>query len=286
MIKSFEQFVLECYNKPSSESINESFQSGKLREIIKQHGKPKYKWEYKMLYDLKDNEIVDVLDSRDEYWKKYPSADYDDPKKEATFMLELEDGAVIVISNLDILDDYWERNKEEKKDEEFKKRHANRHKGNLGKHGGDDIHGKHEENVDKIKSRRLAEKLQSNIPEIIDEVKSIIRDIDIELGDEEKESDFIESEITLDGETYALIVNYEAYCEETSRSGGVAEFKISININDFDIWTEDGYTHITNEDLGITEKTHKDLFYYEYEDDAIYDEAEAVGIDPSYFMSR
>lgn len=286
MIKNFEQFVLEYYNKPSGESINESFQSRKLREIIRQHGKPKYKWEYKMLYDLKDNEIVDVLDSRDEYWKKYPSADYDDPKKEATFMLELEDGAVIVISNLDILDDYWERNKEEKKDEEFKKRHANRHKGNLGKHGGDDIHGKHEENVDKIKSRRLAEKLQSNIPEIIDEVKSIIRDIDIELGDEEKESDFIESEITLDGETYALIVNYEAYCEETSRSGGVAEFKISININDFDIWTEDGYTHITNEDLGITEKTHKDLFYYEYEDDAIYDEAEAVGIDPSYFMSR
>ena len=73
MIKSFEQFVLECYNKPSGESINESFQSGKLREIIKQHGKPKYKWEYKMLYDLKDDEIVDVLDSRDEYWEKYPS---------------------------------------------------------------------------------------------------------------------------------------------------------------------------------------------------------------------
>lgn len=285
MIKNFEQFVLECYNKPSGNSINESFQSRKLREIIKQHGKPKYKWEYKMLYDLKDNEIIDVLDSTEEYWKKYGSHN-DEPGKQKTFRLELEDGAAIVISNLDILDSYWEKNKEEQKDEVFKKRHANRHKGNLGKHGGDDIHVKHEENVDKIKSRRLAEKLQPNIPEIIDEVKSIIRDIDIELGDEEKESDFIESEIILDGETYALIVNYEAYCEETSRSGGVAEFKVSINISDFDIWTEDGYTHATNEDLGITYKTHKDLFYYEYEDDYIYDEAEAVGIDPSYFMSR
>lgn len=285
MIKKFEQFVLEYYNKPSGESINESFQSRKLREIIRQHGKPKYKWEYKMLYDLKDDEIVDVLDSRDEYWKKYPSH-HGESGKQATFMLELEDGAVIVISNLDILDSYWEKNKEEQKDEVFKKRHANRHKGNLGKHGGDDIHVKHEENVDKIKSRRLAEKLQPNIPEIIDEVKSIIRDIDIELGDGEKESDFIESEITLDGEKYTLVVNYEAYCEETSRSGGVAEVKVSINISDFDIWTEDGYTHTTNEDLGITYKTHKDLFYYEYEDDYIYDEAEAVGIDPSYFMSR
>lgn len=282
MIKSFEQFVLECYNKPSGESINESFQSGKLREIIKQHGKPKYKWEYKMLYDLKDDEIVDVLDSRDEYWEKYPSH-HGESGKQATFMLELEDGAVIVISNLDILDSYWERDKEEQKDEVFKKRHSNRHKGNLGKFGGDDIRTKHEEKVDKIERRRLAEKLQPNIPEIIDEVKSIIKNIEVE---DEHVTDYIESEITLDGEKYALIVNYEAYCEETSRSSGVAEFKISINISDFDIWTEDGYTHTTNEDLGITPKTHKELFYYEYEDDGIYDEAEAVGIDPSYFMSR
>ena len=280
MIKSFEQFVAECYNP-----LNEAFQSRKLREIIRQHGKPKYKWEYKMLYDLKDNEIIDVLDSSDEYWEKYPSHPIGSGKQ-ATFMLKLEDGAVIVISNLDILDSYWERDKDEQKDEVFKKRHSNRHKGNLGKHGGDDIHAKHVENVDKIERRRLAEKLQPNIPEIIDEVKSIIRDIDIELGDEEKESDFIESEITLDGEKYSLIVNYEAYCEETSRSGGVAEFKISIDISGFDIWTEDGYNNVTNEDIGITPKTHKELFYYEYEDDAIYDEAEAVGIDPSYFMSR
>ena len=176
-----------------------------------------------------------------------------------------------------------ERDKKEKKEELFKKRHANRHKGNLGKFGGDDIHGKHQENVDKIKSRRLAEKLQSNIPEIIDEVKSTIRNIEVE---DEHESDYIESEIKLNGKKYALIVNYEAYCEETSRSGGISEYTVSINISDFDIWTEDGYTHVTNEDLGITPKTHKELFYYEYEDDAIYDEAEAVGIDPSYFSGR
>jgi hypothetical protein len=93
-------------------------------------------------------------------------------------------------------------------------------------------------------------------------------------------------EYAIIGEKYVLNVNYEAYREETSRSGGVAEFKISININDFVIFTEDGDYFTTNEDLGITYKTHKDLFYYEYEDDYIYDEAEAVGIDPSYFMSR
>ena len=39
MIKKFEDFVLECYGNP----LNEAFQSSKLREIIKKHGKPKRK---------------------------------------------------------------------------------------------------------------------------------------------------------------------------------------------------------------------------------------------------
>jgi hypothetical protein len=67
MIKTFEQFVAAKYGKP----VNEGFQSSKLREIIKQHGLPKNDRDKKMLYDLKDNEIIDVVENRDEYSEKY-----------------------------------------------------------------------------------------------------------------------------------------------------------------------------------------------------------------------
>ena len=66
MIKTFEQFVYDMY----STSVNEAYQSSKLRNIIKQHGKPKWEHEYKMLYDIKDDEIVDVVSSRNEYYKQ------------------------------------------------------------------------------------------------------------------------------------------------------------------------------------------------------------------------
>ena len=49
MIKTFEQFVSTMYGRP----VNEAFQSGKLREIIKQHGEPNFSWDKDMLYDLK-----------------------------------------------------------------------------------------------------------------------------------------------------------------------------------------------------------------------------------------
>ena len=66
MIKTFEQFVAAKYGKP----VNEGFQSDVLRDIIKQHGLPKREMDKKMLYDLKDDEIVDVVDSREEYYEK------------------------------------------------------------------------------------------------------------------------------------------------------------------------------------------------------------------------
>ena len=57
MIKTFEEFVSAKHSRP----VNEAFQSSKLREIIKQHGKPKYNWEKKMLFDLKDDEVLHYL---------------------------------------------------------------------------------------------------------------------------------------------------------------------------------------------------------------------------------
>lgn len=279
MIKSFEQFVLECYNKPSGESINESFQSGKLRELIKQHGKPKYSWENKMLYDLKDDEIVDVLNSREEYWKKY--SDNNDGFGQATFMLELKDGAIVVISNLDILKNFWD-DMEKRKDDVFKKRHEERHKGNLGK-GGDEIHRKHMENVDKIMSRRLAEKLQPSIPEIIEAVKSIMDSVDpSEFLD--GDNGFVESEITLDGDEYVLVVNYEGGSSDGDDKYGATYYSVSYGLTSFEISNDD--TFVTNEQLGVTNKTHKDLFneYTEEVEGEIYDYYDYYGVSRSDFV--
>lgn len=277
MIKTFEEFVTAKYSRP----VNEAFQSSKLREIIKQHGKPKYRWENKMLYDLKDDEIVDVLDSRKEYWDKYSNEKKDDGQ--ATFMLELEDGAVVVISNLNILKKWWhtDRDMEKIKDELFKERHAERHKGNLGKFGGDDIHKKHMDNVDKIESRRLAEKLQSNIQEIVDEVNSIMNEIH---SSDLDEAGTIESEFSLGNDEYMIYVNYTTERSEIRRSYGVEIYDIYYTLESFKICDEN--TCVSNDDIGITEKTYKDLFKTYVEKDVegdIYDFYALNGVSRSDF---
>ena len=104
MIKTFEQFIAEHYCKPVGNPVNEAYQSSKLREIIKQHGLPKSDWDKKMLYDIQDDEVVDVVADRKEYAEKY--SEYEGyGRDEATFMIELEDGYCLVIGNLGILKD-------------------------------------------------------------------------------------------------------------------------------------------------------------------------------------
>lgn len=287
MIKTFEQFVAAKYGKP----VNEGFQSDALRDIIKQHGLPKREMDKKMLYDLKDDEIVDVVDSREEYYEKYPArSDSNNSNirkkygvEEATFMIELEDGACVVISNLDILKDYsfYKDDEESERNRIFKERHAERHKGNLGKHGGDDIHKKHLEKVDELESKRLAAKLQPNIPEIVEKVQSIMDEID---PNDLDESGSIESEFTLDGEEYTIYVNYTTECSDVRRSHGVEGYDLYYQLESFEICDENAC--ITNDMLGVTEDTHKDLFETYTEEDMegqIYDYYEYYGVKRSDF---
>ena len=280
MIKKFEEFVAECYNKPVSARVNEAFQSSKLRDIIKKHGLPEFNCDKKMLYDLQDDEIIDVLDNRKEYYEKYFS---EKPGEQATFMIELEDGAVVVIGNLDIFNKYVsdiEKEKQKDIDDIFKKRHSKRHVGNLGK-GGDDIHDKHMKNVDKIQRRRFAEKLQTFIPEIVDAVKSIMDNIDLRDIYEGNEG-YIESEITLDGKEEMIYVNYESSYTTSKREYGVETDDISYELTSFEICGEiddyDGVV-ITNEELGVTNETHKELFKeYKFEHESVYDPYQAYGV--------
>lgn len=260
MIKTFEQFVSDKYGSP----INEAYQSSKLREIIKQHGKPKRDEELKMLYDIKDNEIIDVVNDRDEYWEKYPNKPKDDRTKEqATFMIELEDGACVVIGNLDILKRYYDESgmlADMDKRSVFKKRHSERHVGNLGKHGELDIRRTHRKNLDKLEAKRHAENLRPYIDEIVDEVMSLMDSIDTNELDNTKFGQHdrdIESELILGDEKYNLYIgysysypNYEEYDESHLLCYSLEYFEIEDKDEVF----------MTNDVLGITPKTHKDLF--------------------------
>ena len=277
MIKTFEQFCAAAYSKP----VNEAFQSSKLRELIKQHGKPKYSWENKMLYDLKDSEIIDVLDNRNEYYEKYDKFEQDNG--EATFKLELKDGTCIVISNLGILKRYWDIDKmEQEMKEVFKDRHAKRHKGNLGK-GGDDIHRKHMENVNKIMSKRLAEELQSDIPEIVEIVKNTIFSMDME--DMEDNDGNVEKEIKINDKEYILTISYDYSCD-THREYGVEWYNLTYSINSFELYELEEDLCVSNELLGVTYKTHDDLFkeYTEKVDGGVYDPYLAYGVSEKDFF--
>ena len=277
MIKTFEQFCADVYSRP----VNEAFQSSKLRELIKQHGKPKYSWENKMLYDLKDSEIVDVLDNRDEYYEKYDKFEQDNG--EATFKLELEDGTCIVIGNLGILKRYWDIDKmEQEMKEVFKDRHSKRHKGNLGK-DGDDIHRKHMENVNKIMSKRLAEELQSDIPEIVEIVKTTMFSMDME--DMEDNDGSIEKEIKINDKEYILTISYDYSCD-TYREYGEEWYNLTYSINSFELCELEEDLCVSNELLGVTYKTHDDLFkeYTEKVDGGVYDPYLAYGVSEKDFF--
>ena len=276
MIKTFEQFVAAKYGKP----VNEGFQSSKLREIIKQHGLPKSDWDKKMLYDIQDNEVVDVVNSRDEYKEKY--SEYEGyGRDEATFMIELEDGYCLVIGNLGILKDYF---KDRERSNIFKKRHEERHKGNLGKHGGDEIHKKHLEKVDELERKRLAKKLQPIVPEIAEKIKSIMDDIIVSEWVDEEDADF-SSGITIGGEEYTVYMYCSIECSNGKKQYGAEYYDASFTLDSFDIENEDGY-FTTNEDLGITEETYKDLFEPIIETDIegeIYDHYAYYGVSRSDF---
>ena len=283
MIKTFEQFVNEMYSP-----INEAFQSSKLREIIKTHGMPKLDLDKKMLYDIKDNEIVDVLDNRKEYYdKKYDKNGYNG---QSAFMIELKDGAVIVISNLGILKGFLNKYSKKEFDELFKKRHAERHKGNLGKHGGDDISKKHFKNVDKIYTRRFAERLQPIIPELVEKIKYEIESISnedlIDLKETNGGKRYIEFEIEIGENKYQIYAECFVNISDEYKRYGEYLCDIEYYLVSFEIMEEDGYG-AKNEDLDITDKTYPDLFkdiVRKEVECGIYDYHEVYGVKPSDFI--
>ena len=280
MIKTFEQFVSAKYGKP----VNEGFQSNKLRTIIKQHGLPKNDWDKKMLYDLQDDEIIDVVDNRKEYSAKYMSTPVSkiDWSEEQTFIIELEDGACVVIGNLGINKSHYFldhiKSADDQKREIFKKRHSERHKGNLGNRGGDDIHKKHLEKVDELERKRFAASLQPNLDEIAKVIKDAMDAVDSSDLDEEGIKSF-EFETSIGGQNYTIDGEYEVEFSGGSKRYGAYYYDIVYTLLSFAIGDDKFYA--TNDDLGITEDTYGDLFEPITIDDVegeIYDNYEYYGV--------
>jgi hypothetical protein len=286
MIKTFEQFISTVYGRP----VNEGFQSNKLRTIIKQHGLPKNDWDKKMLYDLQDDEIIDVVDNRKEYSAKYMSTPVSkiDWSEEQTFIIELEDGTCVVIGNLGIDKSHYFldhiKSADDQKREIFKKRHSERHKGNPGNRGGDDIHKKHLEKVDELERRRFAEKMHPYMSEIVEKINSMMDDINMsELEDGDRNE--ISAELTLGGEAFTIYVNYIAECSDTRKEYGAVFYDVTCSLESFVIEDEDG-NYATNEDFGIEEDDIDDLVEPHTEEDIegyIYDHYEYYGVKRSDF---
>jgi hypothetical protein len=279
MIKTFEQFVAAKYGSP----MNEAFQSSKLREIIKQHGKPRCSWENKMLYDLKDDEIIDVVANREEYEEKYLN---NKSEEQATFMLELKDRACIVISNLDIFNDHKDECKARfEKDELFRKRRNERHKGNLGKHPGNDVHSQHLDNVTDLMKNRFMKNLDKNIPELISDINDVLDDESI-FHDYDKSDDYeYYFDTEYNGAKCSVIVHYDLQFGEEYEDCGGYYCNATVSLKDF--YVDFGRDAITDEEMGITPKTYPDLFAdHEFEEieRGIADPYEFYGVSRSDFF--
>lgn len=247
MILKFEEYT------NLQDSIKESYQSGKLRNIIKQHGKPKHEWDYRLLYDLKDNEVIDVLPSASEFYNKYNRLDDDD--KDIKFYIELEDGYCLVIGNIGVLRNFFE-DEFTQMDNVFIKRHNERHKGNLGQYGGDNINKKYTEKVYNIEHRRNVKKIQSMLTD--DDKNKILDVIETNLENSnyfpEKSGDYDdEIEIELFGESATLYVTYNFWMSDEYKRYGAILVDIENDVNTFvlNIDTENMSDEFTPDELQI-----------------------------------
>ena len=183
MIKTFEQFVSTVYG----ETVNEGFQSKKLSELVKKHGKPRDRdccsvhsyvndqyLKKRALYDIKDSDIIDVVSRERVTANTHLSRDYKDSNNKymPTKVIELEDGTCVIVRDGVEYD--------------ASVAHKERHKGNLGKDGGDDIHQRHLRNVRALKNDRLGDEIEPYVSEIIDIVQKIMKD----LGDDKFDSSY------------------------------------------------------------------------------------------------
>ena len=235
--------------------LNESFKSDKLRNIIQQHGMPKYEQDRKFLYDLQDDEILGVMDF-DEWY------DFHRDNKNS-YHITLEDGKYLVLGNIDTLKYYAD---DEDFQKEFKKRRDERHPGNElndvpsheKKKALEDRFTKHfrekkeellhRRNLEELKTRlgdnleafakEIREWFESNISEksgeLISEYKDKIGSVNLSDGFEIK---FLDN-------TYDIDVDYDLYISDGYKRYGAMYYDLSVSLKTmyvYDEITEDSF---------------------------------------------
>ena len=222
--------------------LNESFKSGKLRNIIQQHGMPKYDLDRKFLYDLQDDEILGVMDF-DEWY------DFHRDNKNS-YHIELEDGKYLVLGNIDTLKYYAD---DEDFQKEFKKRRDERHPGNelndvpsyKRKEALEDETTKHfREKKEELEHKRNLEAFKANLGDNLGKLAETIRET-FESNINDKISD--------------LVSEYkDSVSTEISDDFDVEFIGVTYNISyDYTINISDGYTKYgaTYYDVTILPKT-------------------------------
>jgi hypothetical protein len=137
--------------------------------------------------------------------------------------------------------------------------------------------------------KRLVEKLQPNISEIVDEVQSVLDSVDTNefYPDEKRKTIETETEFRLGDDEYMLYIDYEYRFSDADRRNGGEFCDIYYSLVSFGIEDMDG-TVVSNDELDITYKTYEDLFKEYKEEDVecgIYDPYEFYGVSRSDFFS-
>ena len=222
--------------------LNESFKSGKLRNIIQQHGMPKYDQDRKFLYDLQDDEILGVMDF-DEWY------DFHSDNK-SSYHIVLEDGMYLVLGNIDTLK-YYADDKDFQK--EFKRRRDERHPGNelndvpsykRKEALEDETTKRFREKKNELEHRRNLEQFKSNLGDNLEKLAEIIRDT-FESNIEDKVSDLVSE-------------HKDSVSTEIFDDFDVEFIGVTYNIGyDYTINISDGYTKngATYYDVTISPKT-------------------------------
>ena len=229
--------------------LNESFKSGKLRNIIQQHGMPKYDQDRKFLYDLQDDEILGVMDF-DEWY------DFHSDNK-SSYHIVLEDGMYLVLGNIDTLK-YYADDKDFQK--EFKRRRDERHPGNelndipsyKRKEALEDETTKcFREKKNELEHRRNLEQFKSNLGDNLEKLAEIIRNT-FESNIEDKISDLVSEhkdsvsteifddfDVEFIGATYNIGYDYTINISDGYTKNGATYYDVTISPKTVSIYDDE-----------------------------------------------
>lgn len=280
-IKKFEEF------------INESFNSGKLRSIIKQNGYPKNSWDKRLLHDIQDSDIIGICDNKEEYIEKYKNdgksygftKENGNYKQNKTFFVELENGKLLVLKNYDILKDEVDSLDKETLEDRIEAIRKERRKYHVSREKEDKLARKHPNNVvDEQERRKFLKEFftEENTKEFSKFVESEIEGRYIEdLREDETVQCEQELETEIAGKKIDMTVEYEVYCGEPYRSYGEEFADVSCEINEIYIFFEGD--EIEAEALKDNIYKGETRFEEKHVSIGIYDYYQAYGIDPRDF---